>query len=134
MESSAIATLLGETVMDSSPLERLERVVNELARTVTELKVGEGHRDSNHLPDAREYLSVKQLAQLIPYREQTIRNLISAGEFREGVHYYKRRRRVIFKWSAIQLWLNEQQTPDEGEAPFYPVHHARTRKGREALL
>jgi hypothetical protein len=120
--------------MDSSALERLERVVNELVRTVTELKVGKRHRGSNDLPDAREYLSIKQLAQLIPYREQTIRNLISAGEFTEGVHYYKRRRRVIFRWSAIQLWLNEQETLDEGEAPFYPVHHARTRKGREALL
>lgn len=127
-------TLLGETVMDSSALERLERVVNELVRTVTELKVGERHRDSDRLPEAREYLSVKQLTQLIPYREQTIRNLISAGEFTEGVHYYKRRRRLIFRWSAIQQWLNEQEPPDGGEAPFYPVHHARTRKGREALL
>jgi hypothetical protein len=54
--------------MDSSALERLERVVNELVRTVTELKVGERHTDSNHLPEAGEYLSVKQLAQLIPYR------------------------------------------------------------------
>jgi len=120
--------------MDSSALERLERVVGELARTVTELKIGEQHQVSNHKPSVREYLSVKELAQLIPYREQTIRNLISAGEFKEGVHYCKRRRRVIFKWSAIQLWLNEREAPNEGEAPFYPVHHARTRKGREALL
>jgi hypothetical protein len=134
MEQLARAILLGETVMNSATLERLERVVNELARTVTELKVGERDEESNQKAAAREYLSVKQLAELIPYREQTIRNLISAGEFKEGVHYCKRRRRVIFKWSAIQLWLNENETCDEGEAPFYPVHHARTRKGREAVL
>jgi hypothetical protein len=90
----------------------------------------ESHHDAQPF---REYLSVKQLALLIPYREQTIRNLISAGEFKEGVHYYKRRRRVVFKWSAVQLWIGDP-VPSEAEAPFYPVHHARSRKRREAVL
>jgi hypothetical protein len=41
---------------------------------------------------------------------------------------------VIFKWSAVELWLSERGEPDEGDAPFYPVHHARTRKTRESVL
>lgn len=120
--------------MDSLVLERLESALGELARTVTELKARAQDQGNREVKAAREYLSVKQLALVIPYREQTIRNLISAGEFKEGVHYYKRRRMVIFKWSAVELWLSERGEPDEGDAPFYPVHHARTRKTRESVL
>jgi hypothetical protein len=126
--------LLGDEVMESSALEHLERVVNELARTITELKARERRERADGEGSSREYLSVRQLAQLIPFREQTIRNLISTGEFKEGVHYHKRRRRVIFRWSAIQSWLGEQRTANDADAPFYPVHHARTRKRREAVL
>jgi hypothetical protein len=120
--------------MDSPVLERLESALGELTRTVTELKARAHDEGSRQSQPAREYLSVKQLALLIPYREQTIRNLISAGEFKEGVHYYKRRRKVIFKWSVVELWLCERDEPEEVDAPFYPVHHARTRKRREAVL
>jgi hypothetical protein len=58
-----------------------------------------------------EYLSVAQLARLIPYREQTIRNLMSKGVFQLGVHYTKprgRRGRVMFRWSAVRAWLDER--------------------------
>jgi len=120
--------------MDSLVLERLESALGELARTVTELKARAQDERSHEAQPVREYLSVKELVLRIPYREQTIRNLISAGEFKEGVHYYKRRRMVIFKWSAVELWLSQRDEPDEGDAPFYPVHHARTRKRREAVL
>jgi hypothetical protein len=118
--------------MDSPVLKRLESAVDELAKTLTELQA-KAENDSHPQP-SREYLSVKQLALLIPYREQTIRNLISAGEFKAGVHYYKRRRRVVFRWSAVQMWLGEPVSSEEAEVPFYPVHHARTRKRRKAVL
>jgi hypothetical protein len=41
---------------------------------------------------------------------------------------------VVFRWSAVQLWLGDPVQSEEEEAPFYPVHHARTRKRREAVL
>ena len=59
--------------------------------------------------------------------EQTIRNLMCAGEFEEGVHYYRRRRRVMFRWSAVERWMQERSPKPE---PFVPIHHARTRKAR----
>jgi hypothetical protein len=34
------------------------------------------------------YLSVKQLAERVPYAEQTIRNLMLAGELVEGRHFF----------------------------------------------
>jgi hypothetical protein len=57
---------------------------------------------------AEEYLSVADLSRRIPYAPQTIRNLMSRGVFRLGVHYVKPRGRVIFKWSAIRAWLHGQ--------------------------
>jgi hypothetical protein len=55
---------------------------------------------------AEEYLTVAQLSQRIPYAPQTIRNLMSKGVFRRGVHYVRPRHRVMFRWSAIQAWLD----------------------------
>jgi hypothetical protein len=52
-----------------------------------------------------EYLSVRALAARIPYREQTIRNLMNKGVFRRDVHYVKPRGRVMFRWSAVRAWL-----------------------------
>lgn len=53
-----------------------------------------------------EYLSIRALSQRIPYAEQTVRNLMSSGVLKRGVHYTKPRGRIIFKWSAIRAWLN----------------------------
>jgi hypothetical protein len=59
---------------------------------------------------------------------------MSTGEFKQGVHYYKRRHKIVFVWSAVLLWLGEQTVGEEDNAPFYPVHHARSRKARETIL
>jgi hypothetical protein len=59
-------------------------------------------------PEAtEEYLSIAALSARIPYAAQTIRNLMAKGVFRRGVHYVKPRGRVVFRWSAIEAWLNE---------------------------
>ena len=95
-----------------------------------------------------EYLTVRQLAGRIKYGEQTLRNMMTAGVFRRGVHYYKRRGRVLFLWSRMEQWLREDTVSsleddapieqptsyDEGDQPFYPVHRARSRKTRETVL
>lgn len=58
----------------------------------------------NQLP--REYLSIRELAERIPYSEGTLRNLMSQGRLRLGEHYVKPKGRVMFKWSAVRDWLN----------------------------
>jgi hypothetical protein len=55
-----------------------------------------------------EYVSVRELANRIPYAEQTIRNLMTRGIFRLGEHYIKPRSRVIFRWSKVREWLDQQ--------------------------
>jgi helix-turn-helix protein len=98
-----------------------------------------------------EYLTVRQAAERIKYREQTIRNMMSTGVFKRGLHYLKRRRRVVFLWSSLEQWLREDSSSSPNsrlsdsvtaqcasgngsDQPFYPVHHARSRKRRQAVL
>jgi predicted DNA-binding transcriptional regulator AlpA len=113
--------------------DHLEKAIDELRAALAKVHLvnGSNNAASDTLRGetlSEEYLSVKQVAKRIPYREQTIRNLMSAGEFKEGVHYYKRRRRVMFRWSEVEQWLRHRTERNEAEEPFYPVHDARTRK------
>jgi hypothetical protein len=55
-----------------------------------------------------EYLTIAQLSRRIHYAPQTIRNLMSQGVFKLGVHYVKPRRRVLFKWRTIEQWLHRE--------------------------
>jgi hypothetical protein len=60
-------------------------------------------------PNGTEYLSIRDLARRIPYAEGSIRNLISRRSFRLGEHYLKPHGRVVFKWPAVQAWLEQQR-------------------------
>lgn len=61
---------------------------------------------------APEYLSIRQLADRIPYSEGAIRNMMSRGVFRRGVHYTKPNGgRPIFHWRAVQEWTRSQPDP-----------------------
>lgn len=67
----------------------------------------------------KEYLSLDELCQRIPYRPQTIRNLMSQGVLLKGVHYFKpTSRRIVFKWLAIQRWI---ECADRREAIVIPL-------------
>jgi hypothetical protein len=59
-------------------------------------------------PTEEVYLSVRQLAERVPYAEHTIRNLMTTGALHEGEHYFKRRGRVMFSWPAMRRWVEER--------------------------
>ena len=88
--------------------ERLEAVLRDAAGIVAQMRASAQAEKTTESASELEYLSVKQLASRIPYKEHTIRNLISAGEFREGIHHYKRRGKVMFSWPAMRAWVEEQ--------------------------
>jgi hypothetical protein len=46
-------------------------------------------------PMEKEYLSIAELVRRIPYRPQTLRNLMSQGVLKEGVHYFKPTQRKV---------------------------------------
>jgi hypothetical protein len=134
---------------------KLERALKAL-RAVADLCSPNEGRESTIEPGGNEagheeYVTVRQVAERIKYREQTLRNMMSAGVFKRGIHYFKRRRRVVFLWSSVEQWLREDSSSsadfshsdsvtdqrasgNDGDQPFYPVHHARSRKRRQAVL
>ena len=130
-------------------LENALRVLSAVANLCLDSDHGRSPGTSpphEHPPE--EYLTVRQVAARIKYCEQTVRNMMTAGVFSRGVHYYKRRGRVLFLWSRMEQWLREDTAAstetfdlpppsswqDEVDKPFYPVHRARSRKTREAVL
>ncbi|MBI4271995.1 MAG: hypothetical protein HY615_16790 [Candidatus Rokubacteria bacterium] len=97
-----------------SLLCELETQVQDLVR-VRDSAVPVAQRqpiDTSGMPvDGRagaEYLSIRDLAEQIPYAEQTIRNLMTRGIFLLGEHYIKPRSRVMFRWSKVREWLERQ--------------------------
>ena len=57
----------------------------------------------------KDYLSLAELVERIPYKPQTIYNWIHAGTWEMGVHYLKPTpRKLIFHWPTIQRWLEGQ--------------------------
>jgi len=108
--------------------EHLEVALREIELARAELRCDHGSRRVSTA--AEQYLSVKDLAKRIPYSEQTIRNLMSIGELKKGVHWFKPRGRVVFAWSVMEQWVRTQQAQDEEIEPFYPEHNARSRKAR----
>jgi hypothetical protein len=62
----------------------------------------------------KDYLSLAELVERIPYKPQTIYNWISAGLWQLGVHYFKPTpRKLIFHYPTIQRWV-EGQTIGKG--------------------
>jgi len=55
--------------------------------------------------ERKDYLSLKELCERIPYEDQTIRNMMTKGKLVLGTHYFKPNGRLIFKWSAIIKWI-----------------------------
>ena len=67
-----------------------------------------------------EYLTVRELSERVKFSKRTLYNLIYEGILVRGKHYIKPRpKKILFKWSAIQAWL-EQPPSSEDEALSEP--------------
>ena len=67
----------------------------------------------------KEYLSLEELVERIPYRPQTIRNLMSQGVLQEGTHYFKpTQRKIVFKWPAIRRWIEGKDREEDQAIPL----------------
>src|SRR5215813_3954914 len=63
-----------------------------------------------------EYLTIAEVAARLKVTPKTVRNKMAAGEFRRGVHYFRRKGlSARFKWGAVVAWVEEEATgtPDE---------------------
>lgn len=94
--------------------------LDDLVAAVSDVLHRAGGSSTEPSPLAAEpcYLSVRQLASRIPYAEQTIRNLMNTGELAEGVHFFKRRGRVMFSWPAMRAWVERQSAAEDHPLPL----------------
>jgi hypothetical protein len=70
--------------------------------------------------DIAPYLSLEQLSTLIPFSQQAIRMYVHRNQLREGVHFFKRGRRLIFKWASVCEWIEGRIPHDEPDATNPP--------------
>lgn len=94
---------------------------DETATRSTIPETARGVGEQNGLPPSKDdegYLSIKQVAQRTNYKEKTLRNFISAGELTKGLHYFKRRGRLMFVWAAIEKWVEESEVAPPASIPL----------------
>lgn len=73
----------------------------------------------------KPYLSLAELSREIPFSEQAIRALMHRGELRDGEHYFRRGRRLVFKWAAIEAWIEGRIVgADIDLGDLVPLHRA----------
>jgi hypothetical protein len=114
------------------PAENLERALKALPAVADLCSANDGKGPPYSETVHEEYLTVRQAAERIKYREQAVRNMMSAGAFRRGLHYYKRRGRVLFLWSRIEQWLEEDATSSDNPGAADPViQETDTSQGRQ---
>ncbi|OGQ81665.1 MAG: hypothetical protein A3F90_01205 [Deltaproteobacteria bacterium RIFCSPLOWO2_12_FULL_60_19] len=71
---------------------------------------------------AEDYLTITELACRLKVKPKTIRNKMSAGVFRKGLHYFSPGGLgPRFKWSAVVAWLEEQEGPAKDEEDAIPM-------------
>ena len=70
-----------------------------------------------------EYLTVAELAARLKLKPKTVKNKISSGAFRQGVHYFRPPgMQARFKWSAVVVWLEQsQERPTENDGDSIPM-------------
>lgn len=54
------------------------------------------------------YISYSDFPDFTPFTEQAIRAYVHRGDLKEGIHYFRHGRRVIFKWAAIEEWIEKR--------------------------
>jgi len=76
-------------------------------------------RQIAEIKEADELLTIDELATWIKLNPKTIRNKMSAGIFRKGIHYYSPHGlRTRFIRSAILLWLKEEEVTKQRGVTF----------------
>jgi hypothetical protein len=113
--ADALTKLRAARLAEAEALSALLTVFVDIGAGRTSADTGSGTAPEAGCPAAHstvaaepQYLSVRQLADRIPYAEHTIRNLMTTGALREGQHYFKRRGRVMFSWPAMCRWIEER--------------------------
>lgn len=69
--------------------------------------------------DPKPYIELDDFPKLTPFSPAAIRAYMHRGELVEGKHYFRapgrgqRPGRPIFKWLAIEAWIERRESPDD---------------------
>lgn len=78
-----------------------------------------------------EYLTTAEVADRLKVKPKTIKNKMALGAFRQGVHYFRPPgMQVRFKWSAVVLWLEQEQPSEDEAADAVPMPRSYRQKER----
>jgi len=64
-----------------------------------------------------ECLTVTELAERLKMGESTVRAMVASGELRQGEHYARKGRKLLFFWAAIRTWLRQVDGAIESSQP-----------------
>lgn len=57
----------------------------------------------------KPYIEYADFPTYTPFTEQAARAAVQRGDLKEGVHFFRVGRRVVFKWSAIEAWIEKRE-------------------------
>ena len=114
-ESPSDATKLTEALLAAVaniPLANAAALLAQLSSVTmalsARLAIGIDHQAAGTRPVC---LSLAELAHRLRLGQSTIRKMVEAGEFVEGIHFTRLRRRLIFRWAPIEQRLGAQSAP-----------------------
>ena len=119
---SKLAEALNDAVNDL-PSESIPVLMTELAAAQTVLAtrlIGTPARTDD---DDGECITLAELAERLKMGESTVRAMVTSGELRQGEHYARKGRKLLFFWSRIRAWLRQPEdaieSPQPAVIPFF---------------
>jgi len=116
---------LAEALKDAAkdlPSESIPMLMTELATVQTLLAVRLLSTPTRVDDDDGKCITLAELADRLKMGESTVREMVASGELRQGEHYAKKGRKLLFFWSAIRAWLRQADTveaPQPAVIPFF---------------
>ena len=69
-----------------------------------------------------EYLTIAEVAARLKIKPKTVKNKMAAGVFRKSVHFLSPvGLGPRFKWSAVVVWLEQSQEPEDSDEDSIPM-------------
>jgi hypothetical protein len=81
--------------------------------------------------ESNERLTLLELAERLRMGTSTIRAMVASGRFREGEHFTRNGRKLIFLWNEVQVRLQQMARLREAQKPEIVPFYRRGRRGHE---
>jgi len=80
----------GDIMNNSTQLQNIENKLSQLIELVGTPK---------------EWFNTNEISHYLGYSKESIHKMVKSGEFKQGIHYHKKIKRLLFSKKAIDLWV-----------------------------